>query len=170
MKFFYFLIPLLWIFGQFQMLFSSCVHIFPLWTVNLSSQFQCFSYNTNSLSWYISFLGYAFLFEVTCVADIKSTTSKIKYYKTKQYSTIKKTGFTTSTGKTKKYWWTSKQDKHQIASMNYILNTKPHSALTLITFIYHFYSNFLLRTKDVKRQTINGGAAKQYDVAKWWRC
>jgi len=37
------------------------------------------------------------------VADIKSTTSKIKYYKIKQYSTIKKTGFTTSTEKTKKY-------------------------------------------------------------------
>jgi len=37
------------------------------------------------------------------VADIKSTTSKIKYYKTKQYSTIKKTGFTTSAEKTKKY-------------------------------------------------------------------
>ena len=37
------------------------------------------------------------------VVDIKSTTSKIKYYKTKQYSTITKTGFTTSTEKTKKY-------------------------------------------------------------------
>jgi len=38
-----------------------------------------------------------------CVADVKSTTSKIKYYKTTQYSTIKKTGFTISTEKTKKY-------------------------------------------------------------------
>jgi len=37
------------------------------------------------------------------VADIKSTASKIKYYKTEQYSTIKKIGFTTSTEKTKKY-------------------------------------------------------------------
>jgi len=37
------------------------------------------------------------------VADIKSTTSKINYYKMKQYSTIKKIGFTTSTEKTKKY-------------------------------------------------------------------
>jgi len=37
------------------------------------------------------------------VADIKSTTSKIKYYKTKQYSTIKKTGFTPNTKKTKKF-------------------------------------------------------------------
>ena len=37
------------------------------------------------------------------VADIKSTTSKINYYKTKQYSTIKKTGFTTNAGKTKKF-------------------------------------------------------------------
>jgi len=35
------------------------------------------------------------------VADVKSTTSKIKYYKTKQYSTIQKTGFTTNTKKTK---------------------------------------------------------------------
>jgi len=56
------------------------------------------------------------------VADVKSTTSKIKYYKTKQYSTIKKTGFTTNTKKTKKYWWTSKPAKHQEASMNYMLN------------------------------------------------
>jgi len=39
----------------------------------------------------------------TDVADVKSTTSKIKYYKTKQYSTIKKTGFTTNSKKTKKY-------------------------------------------------------------------
>ena len=39
----------------------------------------------------------------TTVADVMLTTSKIKYYKTKQYSTIKKTGFTTSTEKTKKY-------------------------------------------------------------------
>jgi len=40
---------------------------------------------------------------VSSVADIKSTISKIKYYKTNQYSTIKKTGFTTNTEKTKKY-------------------------------------------------------------------
>jgi len=40
---------------------------------------------------------------VGCVADIKSTTSKIKYYETEQYSTIKNNGFTTSTEKTKKY-------------------------------------------------------------------
>jgi len=37
------------------------------------------------------------------VVDVKSTTSKIKYQKTKQYSTIKKTGFTTNTKKIKKY-------------------------------------------------------------------
>jgi len=37
------------------------------------------------------------------VAGIKPTTSKIKYYKTKQYSTINKTGFTTNAKKTKKY-------------------------------------------------------------------
>jgi len=42
-------------------------------------------------------------FNFRCVADIKSTTSKIKYYKTKQYSTVKRIGFTTSTGRTKKY-------------------------------------------------------------------
>jgi len=75
------------------------------------------------------------------VADIKSTTSKIKYYKTKQYSTIKKTGFTTSAEKTKKYWWTSKQAKQQEANMNYMLNMNrtslcSHSNHVLITLLF----------------------------------
>ena len=64
------------------------------------------------------------------VADIKSTTSKIK-----------KIGFTTSTEKTKKYWWTSKQAKQQEANMNYILNMNrtslcSHSNHVLITLLF----------------------------------